>query len=85
MALKVNTHQNKCFDHLALLVFVFVGASEYFFSSVGKVVFAFILPFINKHSGADPGFLERGLIYLYKGVGVLFADIISLSLNIPCK
>ena len=75
----MNTHQNKCFDHKALLVFVFVGASEYFSS----VVFAFILPFINKHLGVDPGFLERWLIYLYKGVGVLFADIISFSLNIP--
>ena len=28
---------------------------------------------------ADPGFLERGLIHIYKCVGVCFADLISFS------
>ena len=47
--------------------------------------------------GADPGFLERGggvgghiyiyakKIYIYKGVGVRCADLISLFLNTPLK
>ena len=30
----------------------------------------------------DPGFLERGFIYIYKGVGVRFANFISFFLNI---
>ena len=34
-------------------------------------------------SVADPGFLERGFIYIIKGGGVHFADFISFFLNIP--
>ena len=35
--------------------------------------------------GADPGFSERGFIYIYKCMGARFADFISFSLNIPWK
>ena len=35
-------------------------------------------------TGTDPGFLERGFIYI-KDVGVRFADVISFFLNIPRK
>ena len=34
-------------------------------------------------SGADLGFLERGFICIYKGVGVRFAVFLSFFLNIP--
>ena len=34
-------------------------------------------------SGADPGFLERGFIYIYIWCGGQFSDFISFFLNIP--
>ena len=36
-----------------------------------------------ENAGADPGFLERGFIYIYISVGVGFADFISFCLYIP--
>ena len=36
-------------------------------------------------SGADPGFLERGRLYIFKGAGVRFAEFISFFLNISVK
>ena len=41
---------------------------------------------LNAYPGADPGFPERGFIYIYKAVGVRFVDfILRKSLNIPWK
>ena len=36
-------------------------------------------------AGTDPGFLEMGFIYIYRGVGVRFADFISLFLKYLMK
>ena len=33
------------------------------------------------HSGADPGFVERG--FIYEGVGVAIADFLSFFINFP--
>ena len=38
---------------------------------------------LNAHAGTHPGFLEMG--FMYKGVGVRFADFNSFFLNIPWK
>ena len=38
---------------------------------------------LNPVSGAYLGFLDRGFFFMYKGVGVHFADFIYFFLNIP--
>ena len=54
------------------------GSSAPLFFACNKVRFSHI----EAHTGADPGFLERGFICINVW-GVRFADLISFFLNIP--